>query len=88
MPVTIVGTPFRTSRKSWIAAATRGLANSVMKTAARTPTGNAIPVAIATINAEPTIALEIPPPGPPNRFGVCVNRLTWSAGHARTTVAR
>ena len=83
MPVTIVGMPFSMSSTSWIGAAIHRGENSTRKIAVSTPIGTAIPVAIARMSAEPTIALEIPP-WPPKSDGARMKRCNDSAGPAFT----
>src|SRR5438034_2426463 len=50
-----------------------------------------MPVAIATISADPISALEIPPPGPPKTFGGLVKKsrlMAGAAGIATVTMTR
>src|SRR5258706_3367743 len=60
MPITIAGTPFRTSSARPTALRTAGGANSFRYTATRIPTGSAIAVASATITSEPAKAFARP----------------------------
>ena len=62
MPITIDGTPLRTSSTSRTNRLVRTLANSLVKIATRTPIGTASAVAIATMTSVPTIALATPAP--------------------------
>jgi hypothetical protein len=75
----IDGRPFIRSSVSWIGAATRLDANSVRKSAVRTPIGSAIAVAIPTRIPDPTISGAIPPPVSPKSGRGFVRKLQLSS---------
>ena len=66
-PVTIVGTPCRTSSATAIARPVRERlpANSVKYRPVRMPSGAAISAPIMTISSVPSSELKIPPPASP-----------------------
>ena len=73
MPMAMDGTPVRTSAANRSALAMRPL-RSTRNRAAMMPTGTAMAAAMPTMITDPTMALEMPPPGMPGGVGTWVRK--------------
>ncbi len=74
MPITIEGTPFKTSAVNRTSDPNVLLPYSARYTPAITPTGTANAEATPMRISVPTIALAIPPPVSPTGFGIFVKK--------------